>query len=119
MTKKVAITIIHGVGTQKADFASEMVKELQTRFTSEIKRYSNKPKEQLIIKPIFWAPVLQSLENKLWQRLNLGGKMSYKKMRKFIVDFAADAIAYQPSPHEKETYDIIHSVFAKTLRITI
>ncbi|MFH1283754.1 MAG: hypothetical protein ABII27_08835 [bacterium] len=116
MSQKIAIAIIHGVGIQKKDFADGIIKKLTISFSKHIRKYSRYPDKELVIKPVFWSPVLQNLEIELWERLKTGGRMSYKKVRKFIVDFAADAIAYQPSPHDRETYDNIHSVFAKTLK---
>lgn len=116
MSNKIAVGIIHGVGVQKANFADGMIKEIRKRFASEIKKYSPSPEKEIVIKPIFWAPVLQKEQDRLWSLLNKGGKMSYKKLRRFIVDFAADAIAYQPSPQDCEPYNNIHKVIAKTFK---
>jgi len=41
--------------------------------------------------------------------------MDFTTLRRFLVDFAADAIAYQPTPSDRQIYDTIHTVFAQTL----
>ena len=112
MSQKIAVAIVHGVGKQSADFAEGMKKELKERFAKLLEGRA-KPTE-LAFQPVFWAEVLQKTENELWRRLR-SGKLRYRALREFMVDFAADAIAYQPSPKESEIYDEVHAVFAQAL----
>ena len=41
--------------------------------------------------------------------------MRYKSLRRFLIDFAADAIAYQPAPSDRTTYDAVHREVAGRL----
>jgi hypothetical protein len=107
--KSLAIAIVHGIGRPEPDFADEIMAALRERFRKKT------GVDGLLMKPVFWAPVLQDAENELWKRLSTGGPMDFMKLRRFMVDFAADAIAYQPQPREKDVYEGVHAAFAKTL----
>lgn len=109
MAVKLAVAIVHGVGRPEASFADGMMEGLRKRFTKATGQ------DGLVMKPVFWAPAIQDEENTLWSRLKSGGPMDFVKLRRFMVDFAADAIAYQPAPRERDMYDAVHGVVAKAL----
>jgi len=112
---KIAVAIIHGIGAQKPNFAEPMRKELTKRFAALIEGLATRPAAELVIEPVYWAEVLQAEEDKLWACLATGSRMNYKALRRFMVNFAADAIAYQPAPRERNAYEKIHQEFARTL----
>ena len=114
MPQKIAVAIIHGVGKQDPNFADGMAQDLRDRFAKQVG--NDDSGSQLAISPVYWAPVLQNAEEKLWDRMKQGGEMDFTTLRHFLVDFAADAIAYQPTPSDRQVYDGIHMVFAQTLR---
>src|SRR5262249_18340603 len=70
---------------------------------------------QLIMKPVYWAPAIQGDENELWNRLQQGGPMDFVKLRRFIIDFVADGIAYQPVEDGTATYEAIHPEVTKRI----
>jgi hypothetical protein len=70
---------------------------------------------QLVFEEVNWTAGLQSREDRLWQRLLPDAPMRYKSLRRFMVDFAADAIAYQPAPSDRTTYDAVHRLVAGRL----
>jgi hypothetical protein len=107
---KIAVMIVHGVGRPDPGFADGLMGDLAKRFRGATGT------DDLVMKPAFWAPVLQDAENELWRRLGTGGPMDFVKLRRFMMDFAADAIAYQPAPRERAIYEGVHQVLAKTLR---
>ncbi len=111
MSQKIAVAIIHGIGLVERDFADGLMRELRKRFVS-----NGASGPDLVMKPVLWSPVLQGAENDLWVKLKKGGPLAYKKVRRFMVDFAADAIAYQPVSKERRVYDAVHWIFAKALR---
>jgi len=115
-TQKIAVAIIHGVGKQDPHFAKKMISELKQRFSNALSGKIKNPSSQLVIHPIYWAPVLQEAEDKLWKRMEQGGKMRYKSLRRFMVDFAADALAYQPTPSDHDIYNSIHEILAGVFR---
>ncbi len=119
MSQKIAVAIIHGVGKQDKDFAAGMSQEITDRFANHIRKKTNKiqnPSEELVIEPIYWAPVLQNSEDELWKRLNRGGDMDLLTLRQFLIDFGADAIAYQPTKKDSHIYEEIHKIFAQKLK---
>lgn len=115
MPQSVAVAIVHGIGRQEGDFAAGMIRRLQERVA---RRLGGDPPgaPRLFFEPVHWAPVLQEKEDELWRRLRQGGKLGWKRLRGFMVDFAADAVAYQPIPRERDAYDEVHAVFAEGLR---
>ncbi|HEU5394907.1 MAG TPA: hypothetical protein VFV36_08895, partial [Candidatus Methylomirabilis sp.] len=116
MPHSVAVAIVHGVGKQDPQFADGMAQELRDRFAKEIGREAEDPASALVVRPVYWAPVLQKAEAILWKRMKQGGELDFTTLRRFLVDFAADAIAYQPTPTDRKIYDGVHEVLAQTLR---
>ena len=107
---KIAVMIVHGIGRPDPRFADGMMASLKERFSLATGA------DDLVMRPAFWAPVLQDAEDELWRRLGSGGPMDFIKLRRFMMDFAADAIAYQPAPRERDIYERVHQVLADTLR---
>jgi hypothetical protein len=115
-TLAVAVAVVHGIGMQKPDFAAKFQEKLTRQFAQELKREALDLASAILIKPIHWAPALQDLEDELWRRLKQSSDLHHIKLRKFLVDFAADAFAYQPIPQDRTIYDSIHAIFAEVLR---
>lgn len=114
MSERIAVAVVHGIGMQGPDFAARFQKKLNRQFAQELGREVQDPAGEILIKPVYWAPALQNLQDELWRRLKKGGK--HIKLRKFLIDFAADAFAYQPIPKDRTVYDSIHAIFAEALR---
>jgi hypothetical protein len=112
----VAVAIVHGVGKQRPDFADELKAKLIEQFVERLPGKVPNPHTQLVIEPIHWAPAIQEEEELLWKRLNRAGNLDFIKLRQFMVEFGADALAYQPLPRERAIYEAIHSVVARGLR---
>src|SRR5437762_14126375 len=115
MPQSVAVAIVHGIGRQKEDFASAIIQQLRKRVAQQL---GEDPQEapRFFFEPVFWAPVLQKEEDELWSCLRKGGGLGWTELRGFMVDFAADAIAYQPISGRRDAYDRVHAVFADGLR---
>lgn len=111
---KVAIALVHGIGNTKPDFADAMITEIKDRFTKANRGVD--PDEALAFAPVYWGPILQNPENELWKRLKKTGDMDFSSLRRFMVSFAADALAYQPLPGESSKYEAVHAVFAHALK---
>ena len=109
MSHKLAVAVIHGIGKQEKNFADRIIKALK-------KRLARHTASDLVARPVHWADVIQNVEDQLWHKLQAGGKLRYPRIRKKFIDFAGDAIAYQPTPWDRRAYDYIHTVFAETLR---
>lgn len=113
MSTKIAVAIVHGVGDTKPDFAEGMIDELHARFA---KATGVDAETTLICQPVYWGPILQTPENELWRRLRAGGDLDFTSLRRFMVSFAADALAYQPVEGEADKYEQIHAKYAASLR---
>jgi|SRR4051812_28171819 hypothetical protein len=109
-TQKIAVAIIHGIGTQPSTFAKEITHELNKRVQPVCGR------DGVVIRPVYWASVTDRAERLLWRHLNEGGEMRWKFERQLMIDFVADAFAYQIADDDRHIYDAIHGVFAKTLK---
>jgi pimeloyl-ACP methyl ester carboxylesterase len=112
MSSKIAIAIVHGVGITKADFADGMIAEIKQRFAKETGR---DPGDALVFRPVHWSHILQQPEDELWRRMKKGGELDFTSLRRFMVSFAADALAYQPAVDEKVKYEEIHAVYAREM----
>ncbi len=110
MTQKIAVAIIHGIGKQVPEFAAEISEAL-------LSHCGETCRADIVIEPIYWAKVMQDVENELQQRLQQGGKLGFPRLREFAIDFVADALAYQPAPDDRSAYDGIHRVFAQAIHL--
>lgn len=108
MPQKVAVAIIHGVGRTQPGFAGRMTAALERRCYRDCG-------DGVVFRSVYWSPLLQAAENTLWSRVNAGGPLNYGELRRLVIDFLADAVAYQVTPHDRAVYDSIHAVFAATL----
>ena len=103
MTKKIAVAIIHGIGSQTDDFAKEMEEALKQQFEKSLKKMNISiadPTSQLVIKPICWAEIFEDPERKLWEKFRTRD-LDYIGLRESMIRVFADAIAYQKSPSQK------------------
>ncbi len=108
---KIAVAVIHGIGNTPPTFADGMKEKLTQRFVAHGGRA-----EDLVVEPVYWSPVVEGREEELLRRVEAGGTLRYEGLRQFMVEFAADAIAYQPTPNDRHVYDGIHAEVARTLR---
>lgn len=115
MPQKIAVAIVHGIGNQTPDFAEGTMAELRSRFSKLVGGQTPDPAAEIVMEPVYWAPELQDQETELWSRLRKGGDLDFLSLRRFMVNFAADAIAYQPAPKERDAYDRIHARVAASM----
>jgi hypothetical protein len=115
MPNRIAVAIVHGMGKQEPHFWTPMAKDITSEFAAAAKVTKKVAEAALVFQPVYWAPVLQTQETLLWQKLLSGGELDFLSLRRFMVEFAADAIAYQPLPGEMNVYTAIHEVFADSL----
>lgn len=115
MPGKIAVAVIHGVGKQEPGFAQPMIDKLLPRIASLIGVPAKDLGDHIVFESIHWAPAVQPMEDELWPRLQQGGPLDYLSLRGFIVNFLADAIAYQPIEGERDVYQDIHDIYAAAL----
>jgi hypothetical protein len=103
--KKLGVLIVHGIGNQPSDFATELIEELSERLDDA----GLKPR-QIAFRPVWWAPVIQPREDEMWRVMKAGGDLDFQSLRRFVLSSLGDAVAYQQSPGAfNTTYDRIHA----------
>jgi hypothetical protein len=115
MPKQLAVAIVHGIGKQAPNFWDGMAAEIVKSFADTAKISRDAARNALVFQPVYWAPVLAAKESLLWGKLLSGGELDFLSLRRFMVEFAADAIAYQPIPGESNVYGDVHARFADAL----
>jgi hypothetical protein len=112
--KKIAIAIIHGAGAENPNFAEGLMAAIRKEFANLVKGVA--VDSCLKFKPIHWAPILEQREKDLWNKMETFNlSLMLKFLRKFIVSYFADAVAYQPSTSGRTVYDDVHVEVAKSL----
>ncbi|MCI0542352.1 chemotaxis protein [bacterium] len=121
--RKLAVAIVHGVGKQEPDFAEPMIGLIRKYFAREVvgmpevsdAEVEEVARDALVVKPVYWEPVIQGAEDELWKRMKAGGPIRWRKSRRYAIDYGGDALAYQETPWDRTTYDEVHKVFASAL----
>ncbi len=123
MTQKIAVAVVHGVGSQKADFAKTFTARLKKRFADEIVGLATEPEQELQVRGVYWANVLADKEAEL-QRRFASVRLDWDEARKIMIELGGDALAYQLNRQGRPadspgTYEQIHMTFAGTLRALV
>ena len=130
MSQKIAIAVVHGIGLANSEWAdktspqfiSGMSKPLISEFARLRGETFEEAKSKLAIEPVYWANVVQGLQDDLGgeNRLNLKRLSNPLGLRDFVFHYLGDAIAYSIRGDNKEGYrkvhTKIHKAFAKTLK---
>ncbi|RLL46754.1 chemotaxis protein [Oceanobacillus piezotolerans] len=113
MSKKIAVAIFHGAGTPKKDFATEMIEQVSKALQKKLKV---KDVEGIFsFEPVFWSSIFEKEQAKLWNRLQQSADLDFPRMRRFVIEFLADAVAYQPTPDNHQSYDRVNAYVAKAM----
>lgn len=108
MGAEVGVLIIHGIGSQKPEFADETIRELSSRIDK-----SGKDSDKVAWKAIYWADILSESQNRYLRRADRGGELDFKRLRGFLITALGDAGAYQKVPGANTTYEKIHKRVAE------
>lgn len=90
MASVIGVLVVHGIGIQKRDFANDFVSEMNDRLTD-----LQVAPDAVVWEPAYWADLLNDREAKLWDDLSRDHDLDWVTVRKFFINFFADAIAYQ------------------------
>ncbi|MFC3883526.1 chemotaxis protein [Bacillus songklensis] len=115
--KQVAVAIIHGMGIQKEDYAEDMEVLLQQAFLEKAKPFVSGPFSPIVIESVYWAEIFGDREEELFQSLVINNHLRYKGLRRFVIQYLADVIAYQPVETAKHNYHRVHQKLADVLRV--
>lgn len=117
MAPRVGVAVIHGMGSQDENFATEF----ETELLAALKREKAKPAD-VAIQPIWWADIVAPRQHDLLDRLNEKKDLEWGRLRSFVVEALGDAIAYQKtvkptaSPEqETRVYELVHKVIGRKM----
>jgi hypothetical protein len=91
MAMKLAVLIVHGMGTDTAPgFADGLIDELQRRIGS-----AGKNAAEIAFAPVFWADITHSAQQQYLDAARKTAELDFISMRRFVVGALGDAAAYQ------------------------
>ncbi len=116
MSQKVALAYLHGVGVTKGEMnlEREFERPLLDAFANRANKFGGDP-NGLVAQPVNWASITQAGQKTLMNSVTRNYNLDYIWLRDFVVNYAGDAIAYQPSKSDDSIYDRIHEEVAVTL----
>jgi len=109
MTQKIAVALIHGIGPREPHFGEAAAAAIKERCRDTCG-------DDVVVEPVNWSDLTESLEDKLWTQVHLGVELNWEVVRQFMVSILADAFAYQITDTDRKLYDQIHAAFAATLK---
>ena len=112
MSSELAIIVIHGMGSQKTDYAEAMIREIDERVSN-----LGKDTSQVGWRPIFWADVLEDRQLKYLRDAERQGDLDFIRLRRFVLTAFCDASAYQRVTSSfNTTYEEIHARIRKAMK---
>jgi hypothetical protein len=115
MGHPVAVLSLHGVGRTKPGYSAPLARAVAARLARKIAAETDASDSAVVFEEVNWSAALQAAENRLWKRLRPASPLRWLRLRHFMLDFAADAIAYQPIQSDRSAYDSIHAEVAAAL----
>lgn len=104
MELEIGVLVVHGIGVQQADFADGFIAEMDDRLDK-----LSVARGVISWEPAFWADLLNTHEEKLWDDLSRSCDLDWVTVRKFVINVLSDAVAYRREPGEgHDTYGDIH-----------
>jgi hypothetical protein len=110
MTYKLGVLVTHGIGDQKADFADGLI--------GEVTRRLGMLGPSVCWEPVHWAPVFTAPEATLLAKLKANSPLDGMWLRRIVVHYLADAVAYQRVPSSVrriDLYEEVHQTVAKAM----
>ncbi|MEK5057369.1 chemotaxis protein [Paenibacillus sp. FSL H7-0326] len=111
--QKIAVIVVHGLGLQKKEYAEKFMKKLDKTFSDIMQVPSARP--YIEVEPVYWADVFGKEEERIYQELVLSKKLRYKFLRRYLIYYLADAVAYQPVDTNGHNYDAVHQAISNAL----
>lgn len=111
MTQKIAVIIVHGLGTQKKDYADKFMNKLRETFSGA----SGISDDQLAMEAVHWADIFALREEDFIRGSILPHRLRYRRLRQYVIHHLADAVAYQPVESEGQNYEAVHRTISEAL----
>lgn len=106
MASEIGILVVHGMGVQAPDFADGFIAEVDERLDG-----LGITSGTVAWQPAYWADLLDGSERALWETLARSSNLDWVTIRKFFINFFADAIAYQRVP--RATHDMYRDIHTR------
>lgn len=108
---KVAVAIVHGIGEQDIGFEERVKNKIHDLCRDAC---GDDVEEQIIVEGVAWGPVLTKRQQMLHEALGIDEMRGIEgALREFMVNFAADAVAYNETGGW--VYKGVHTTFAMAL----
>lgn len=117
MYKKLAIAIIHGIGEQTEDYAEKTIALINKKFSKKLKQLVEDPSSYLIVQPIVWSQIFAEREGNLFKQTVLNNHLRYQDLRRFVIQYVGDVVAYQPVETAGHNYERVHEEIGESLNI--
>lgn len=113
MSQKIAVLILHGAGTPREDFADKLIRKIRTNFAKKLSK--NQAETEIVFETVYWSQIFAPEQTDLWEKLKSYRELDYKRLRQFVLEFLADAVAYQPTRLGNQNYDKVHALVAQSI----
>lgn len=100
---RLAVVIIHGIGSASPDFADPMVAELRDRLADR----GHDP-DDVAFQPIHWADILGPRQRAYLEDARAAGPLDFLPLRRVVVEALGDAAAYQYVERPSPTYEAVN-----------
>jgi pimeloyl-ACP methyl ester carboxylesterase len=118
--KRQALICLHGIGEQRSGYSLKSAAKLQDTFEKMLrKKDASITPPDLIFREVVWAPITSEPQAELWRRVNKKHDLDMVKLRKFLISFAGDAVAYQKTGDGDEVYNAIDAKVQSTVNAIV
>jgi hypothetical protein len=112
MKKKIGVLLIHGAGKSQFGPQIKFVEKVEKQFKKQ-----NIVMDDFAFEHVDWYEPTQTIQEKLWSRLNSKKQVRARKIREFILYLVSDMIAYTGTPNrESENYFKTHELIYQSIR---
>jgi hypothetical protein len=98
---RIAVAVIHGMGTEEKFFSVEMKHRI---VESYVKGAEGRLDDDIIFQEIYWGDLVKDLHSELVENANYKGDLSYMNLRELFVDYMGTATVYR-----ERLYGAIHN----------
>ena len=110
---RLAVAIFHGLGAFDGDFANSLILEIDRRLAARFGGAAGAP--TIVYQPIQWGDVLERKQTEFLRRILNDSSLGWRKLRTALVTALGDAIAFHPTPDNRQDYDAVRARVAEQL----
>ncbi len=103
-TMKLAVAIIHGLGTEEQFFSVELKHRIVEQY---LELHESHNEDDLIFQEIFWGDLISESVEQLTEKVNYKGDLTYPALRRNFIDYLGVSHAYRDGVRN-DLYKAIH-----------